>query len=185
MDETSVFITDKTSTDMKHLYIINIRNKSSAQPRNLSQDRVQRGLMPCPPPFCGILNIEKSIPLVTGRKEWKSFLDRTSCNMRRIGNWINPMKRIYTTESVSETENLGAEIGRAAKPGDVIALFGELGTGKTAITRGIACGLGITEDITSGKILSFISRKESASPAPGSYKVFADTQKQLIQKSFE
>ena len=59
------------------------------------------------------------------------------------------MKRIYTTESVSETENLGAEIGRAAKPGDVIALFGELGTGKTAITRGIACGLGITEDITS------------------------------------
>lgn len=59
------------------------------------------------------------------------------------------MKRIYTTESVSETEKLGAEIGRAAKPGDVIALFGELGTGKTAITRGIACGLGITEDITS------------------------------------
>ncbi|MGV8016621.1 MAG: multifunctional oxoglutarate decarboxylase/oxoglutarate dehydrogenase thiamine pyrophosphate-binding subunit/dihydrolipoyllysine-residue succinyltransferase subunit [Ignavibacteria bacterium] len=43
----------------------------------------------------------------------------------------------------------------------------------------------ITEHITGGKILSFVSRKESASPAPGSYKVFADTQKQLIQKSFD
>ena len=43
----------------------------------------------------------------------------------------------------------------------------------------------ITEHITGGKILSFVSRKESASPAPGSYKVFADTQIQLIQKSFE
>ena len=59
------------------------------------------------------------------------------------------MKKIYTTESVADTERLGTEIGRTAKPGDVIAICGELGTGKTALTRGIARGLGITEDITS------------------------------------
>lgn len=59
------------------------------------------------------------------------------------------MKKIYITESAEETEKIGMEIGRNAKNGDVIALSGELGTGKTALTRGIAEGLGITEDITS------------------------------------
>lgn len=59
------------------------------------------------------------------------------------------MKRVYNTKSVEETEELGLLIGKNAKPGDVIAITGELGTGKTALTRGIAAGLGIEEDITS------------------------------------
>ncbi|MCU0372283.1 MAG: hypothetical protein MUE56_03450 [Ignavibacteria bacterium] len=36
-----------------------------------------------------------------------------------------------------------------------------------------------------GKSMEFVSRKESASPAPGSYKVFSETQKQLIEKAFK
>lgn len=59
------------------------------------------------------------------------------------------MKKTYITESAEETEKLGISIGREASDGDVIALRGELGTGKTALTRGIALGLGITDDITS------------------------------------
>ncbi len=59
------------------------------------------------------------------------------------------MKKVYTTESAEETEKLGFEIGKNAVNGDVIAVTGELGTGKTALTRGIAEGMGITEDITS------------------------------------
>jgi tRNA threonylcarbamoyladenosine biosynthesis protein TsaE len=51
------------------------------------------------------------------------------------------------TEMVSrsreETESLGERLGRAARPGDVVALWGELGTGKTVLARGIARGLGL------------------------------------------
>ena len=46
-----------------------------------------------------------------------------------------------TTESVEETEALGRRLGRLAVAGDVIALSGELGAGKTAFVRGLADGL--------------------------------------------
>jgi tRNA threonylcarbamoyladenosine biosynthesis protein TsaE len=48
-----------------------------------------------------------------------------------------------TTRSREDTEALGERIGRAARAGDVIALWGELGAGKTTLVRGIARGLGI------------------------------------------
>lgn len=47
------------------------------------------------------------------------------------------------TRSRDETEALGARVGRAARPDDVIALWGELGSGKTTFVRGLAQGLGI------------------------------------------
>jgi len=47
------------------------------------------------------------------------------------------------THSPAETEHLGELIGRAARPGDLLALWGELGSGKTTLVRGIARGLGI------------------------------------------
>lgn len=43
--------------------------------------------------------------------------------------------------SPSETESLGGSIGRALEGGEVLALIGELGVGKTALVRGIAAGL--------------------------------------------
>ena len=55
----------------------------------------------------------------------------------------------YTTASPEETERLGQRLGRLAQPGMVIAYTGDLGAGKTAFTRGLARGLGITERITS------------------------------------
>ncbi len=49
------------------------------------------------------------------------------------------------TRSPEETQELGRRIGRKVQPGDVILLVGELGSGKTCLTQGIAWGLGIKE----------------------------------------
>lgn len=48
-----------------------------------------------------------------------------------------------------DTRSLGLEIADALEPGDVVALIGDLGTGKTALTKYIAEGLGIKEEISS------------------------------------
>ena len=53
------------------------------------------------------------------------------------------------SHSPAETEALGASWGRAAKSGDIIALTGELGAGKTQLVKGLAKGLGISERIHS------------------------------------
>ena len=54
------------------------------------------------------------------------------------------------SHSSLHTERLGERLGQAARPGDVIALWGELGAGKTVLARGVASGLGIDpEEVTS------------------------------------
>ena len=55
----------------------------------------------------------------------------------------------YITNSEEETERLGERLGRVLTPGTVIAYTGDLGAGKTAFTRGLACGLEIPERVTS------------------------------------
>ena len=54
-------------------------------------------------------------------------------------------------ESFSETDTfeLGVKIGKEAKPGEVYTLLGDLGVGKTALTKGVAKGLEISEPISS------------------------------------
>ena len=48
-----------------------------------------------------------------------------------------------------ETRAFGLELGASLGKGDIVALIGDLGTGKTALTKYIAEGLGIQEVITS------------------------------------
>ena len=50
-----------------------------------------------------------------------------------------------TSQSPEQTQKLGVRIGELALPGDVFLLVGELGTGKTCLTQGIAWGLDIKE----------------------------------------
>jgi len=50
------------------------------------------------------------------------------------------------SHSSLHTERLGERLGRAATAGDVLALWGELGVGKTVLARGVAAGLGIDPD---------------------------------------
>ncbi|MGN0399686.1 MAG: tRNA (adenosine(37)-N6)-threonylcarbamoyltransferase complex ATPase subunit type 1 TsaE [Blautia sp.] len=56
---------------------------------------------------------------------------------------------IIETNSAGETFELGQKIGREAKPGQIYTLDGDLGTGKTVFTQGVASGLGITEPVNS------------------------------------
>ncbi|MBE7055821.1 MAG: tRNA (adenosine(37)-N6)-threonylcarbamoyltransferase complex ATPase subunit type 1 TsaE [Ruminococcaceae bacterium] len=58
-------------------------------------------------------------------------------------------KYVFTTESENETMNLGRKVGAFLKPGDVIAMTGDLGAGKTHFTMGVAETLGITEYVSS------------------------------------
>lgn len=54
------------------------------------------------------------------------------------------------SNSVAETLRIGRKIARALEAGDIICLFGEFGSGKTILTKGIAQGLGIK----TGEIIS-------------------------------
>jgi tRNA threonylcarbamoyladenosine biosynthesis protein TsaE len=51
----------------------------------------------------------------------------------------------YTTHSPEETRELGARFAADLKSGDILALNGPLGSGKTCFVQGIARGLGVTE----------------------------------------
>ena len=53
------------------------------------------------------------------------------------------------SNSPAETELLGERLAARLEPGAVIAFTGDLGAGKTAFTRGLARGLGVTERVTS------------------------------------
>lgn len=55
----------------------------------------------------------------------------------------------YVTNSEEETEALGARLAAVLTPGTVVAFTGDLGAGKTAFTRGLARGLGVTDRVTS------------------------------------
>jgi len=54
-----------------------------------------------------------------------------------------------TTMSVDETLRLGQTLGRLLRSGDVLCLSGELGAGKTTLTRGVARAWGARENATS------------------------------------
>lgn len=56
---------------------------------------------------------------------------------------------ITRTKTAEETMALGERIGSRLGPGDVVALFGELGAGKTTLTKGIARGAGVVAEVFS------------------------------------
>ena len=58
-------------------------------------------------------------------------------------------KKVVYIKNEQETRSFGKKLAAELAPGIVIALTGDLGTGKTALTKSIAEGLGITEVITS------------------------------------
>lgn len=55
----------------------------------------------------------------------------------------------FLTHSALETERVGSRLAAQLRAGDVIAYYGGLGAGKTAFTRGLAAGLGVTDEVTS------------------------------------
>ncbi|MEW9096363.1 MAG: tRNA (adenosine(37)-N6)-threonylcarbamoyltransferase complex ATPase subunit type 1 TsaE [Clostridiaceae bacterium] len=55
----------------------------------------------------------------------------------------------FFVDNLDKTLYIGEQIGRLCNPGDIICLIGDLGTGKTHMTKGIAKGLNIEDYITS------------------------------------
>ena len=55
----------------------------------------------------------------------------------------------FVSDSVEQTEALGARLAGALGPGAVVAFTGDLGAGKTAFIRGLARGLGVPGRVTS------------------------------------
>ena len=61
---------------------------------------------------------------------------------------IRGEKSAFRTHSPEETQEIGARIGSQLGSGDVVALIGDLGAGKTCLTQGIARGVGLYQDQT-------------------------------------
>jgi tRNA threonylcarbamoyladenosine biosynthesis protein TsaE len=80
--------------------------------------------------------------------------------MRRRSSFLNGEKAgrivvsaerssvVLISKSPAETFRIGRILGKGLKGGDVVTLTGELGSGKTCLTQGIACGLGVPDNYT-------------------------------------
>ena len=74
------------------------------------------------------------------------------------------IKRTITIGSEEETRNFGLALADELAAGDVLALIGDLGTGKTALTRYIAEGLGIKTRVNSPTFTSSKNTGKEDSP---------------------
>lgn len=59
------------------------------------------------------------------------------------------MTGCFESSSPEETFELGKRLGAALEPGDVLVLTGDLGAGKTQLTKGIAAAMGVEDEVTS------------------------------------
>lgn len=64
----------------------------------------------------------------------------------RKNNFIN---KTFITNNFEETQKLGKDFAKILEKGDVVALYGDLGSGKTTFVQGLAKGLGIKQRIIS------------------------------------
>lgn len=74
-----------------------------------------------------------------------------ACTWGRKQIYSSPgqIMQCYESFSAEETFNIGKMLARQAVPGQILALSGDLGVGKTVFTKGFAAGLGITDPVSS------------------------------------
>lgn len=70
----------------------------------------------------------------------------------------------YISKSISDTNAIAKELAQNAKPGDVIALVGEMGAGKTHFSKAFAKELGITSTVNSPTFTIMNSYEEGRIP---------------------
>jgi tRNA threonylcarbamoyladenosine biosynthesis protein TsaE len=59
------------------------------------------------------------------------------------------VEKVLVTHSAAETQALGVELGRSLTPGEVVAFYGDLGSGKTCMIQGICKALEVADYVTS------------------------------------
>lgn len=75
------------------------------------------------------------------------------------------MTQTFQTHSPEETQAIGEQFGQTLKRGDVVALIGDLGAGKTCLTQGIARGVGIfTDQVVNSPSYTLINEYEGQIP---------------------
>lgn len=62
---------------------------------------------------------------------------------------VSTLERVITSADAESTLALGGRLARVARAGDVVALRGDLGAGKTVFAKGFGSGLGVTATINS------------------------------------
>jgi tRNA threonylcarbamoyladenosine biosynthesis protein TsaE len=60
-----------------------------------------------------------------------------------------PLRKRLRSDDAERTRAIGAALARAAQPGDLVCLWGDLGAGKTELAKGFARGLGVSSTVTS------------------------------------
>lgn len=68
-------------------------------------------------------------------------------------------ENVFVTNSFEETRGMGKELGRTLRGGEFIALYGDLGGGKTTFVQGLTLGIGIKRRITSPTFIIIRSYK--------------------------
>lgn len=61
----------------------------------------------------------------------------------------NFIGKVFVTNSSKETQKLGRDFGKVLEKGDIVCLYGDLGSGKTTFVQGMAEGLGVKQKIIS------------------------------------
>ena len=74
------------------------------------------------------------------------------------------MKKAFISNSQEDTIAFGKKIGKLLKEGDVVALIGDLGAGKTVIANGLCSGLGVKEDYITSPTYTIINQYDGKIP---------------------
>ena len=89
------------------------------------------------------------------------------------------------SESVAQTLAIGRTLGQALIGGEVLALIGQLGTGKTHLVKGIAQGLEIEDALVSSPTFTLINEYEGRLPLYHIDAYRLDNPAQLVELGFE
>lgn len=63
---------------------------------------------------------------------------------------------VFVSNSPQETQQIAFDLAKRLKSGDIVAMFGGMGMGKTAFTHGLACGLGIDDKQVSSPTFALV-----------------------------
>ena len=73
-------------------------------------------------------------------------------------------KRVFVTSGPAATQDLGKRIGSKLDRGSVVALIGELGSGKTCFTKGLCAGLGVPSRYVNSPTFAFVNQYQGRLP---------------------